>query len=317
MTLTEIIAAYGAYYLRQGQNATRLLQMARRKLESEELFTIIVTDETVYQAAESTYGRLVQAYQSKFTPIDPLGFKPRGVAMHHLKVDTKVTPHDLESTWLGFLASDDVNPETWPLIRWLLEQKVIPQIDEDLELLEIGKGVRVEPTSGVVSDAGKSMNGYLTIQNTETTAGNMPVLTMGAIPTTSDADVVLYFQDFADMIRKDYWKKAMTIVCSEENERRFARGLDDVYGLRPNTDVSVNTLRVPKTNLLVKGYASMGTSNRLWCSPKENCISLRKKTQNQQIFDMQVAGREVNMLTDFYRGVGYLLPYLCFRSDQN
>ncbi|MBO0951073.1 hypothetical protein [Fibrella forsythiae] len=293
----------------------RLYQLLFRTLQSEELFTPIVQDDTIWRASQTLQTRLVQAYQAAFTPIGNTTFNPVTIAMYHQKVDTKATPHDLEASWLGFLTGEGVKPSEWPFIRWWIEVKIIPQIQEDLELYEIGSGVRAEPTAGTAGAQGASMNGYLTVMNTLTTAGSIVPITMGAIPATDNALLVKYFEDFADQLDKRYWKLPMTIVCSETLERRYLRGKRDKYGKDTRGDASIDNT-IENTSLIVKGYASMGSSTRIWCTPKDNAIMLKKRTQNEKAFDMQPFEREVKLLSDFWRGLGFVIPGLVFRSDQ-
>jgi hypothetical protein len=313
MEISAIIAEWGAYYRNQGQNKARLLQLLRRALESEAIFTSTITDETLYEASRVSFGRLVQAYQKKFTPINPLKFEPLKIQMFHHKVDTSETPHDLEATWLGFLADNNVKPSEWPFVRWWIEQQIVPQIAEDMEVLEIGQGVRVEPTAGTPGAAGNGMDGFLTIIKKHITAGRTAPITMGAIPA-SDADFVTYMEDFSDMINKKYWKKPMEVNVSEELERKYQRGVLDKYGKNYVGNEQTNAIRF--SNLKIVGRASMDGSNRVFCSPKDNSLVLKKKTENQNRFDVQPFEREVKILTDWWYGVGFVLPELIFASDQ-
>ncbi|MEZ0485422.1 hypothetical protein [Fibrella aquatica] len=313
LAISNIIADFGAYYLNSGQNMKRLYQLLRRTQESEELFTVVIQDDTIWRAAKSLQTRLIQAYQAAFTPIGTTTFDPIEIRMFHQKVDTSVTPHELEATWLGFLTGDGVKPSEWPFIRWWVEMHIIPQMQEDLELNEIATGVRVEPTANTAGAAGASMNGYLTVQNTLTTAGRITPIVMGAVPT-DPAELVEYFEDFADQIDKRYWKKPMIVACSETIERRYLRGKEKVYGKNTRGDARIDN-SIENTNLLVKGYAGMASSSRIWCTLKENAVMLKKRTQNEQAFDIQPFNREVKLLTDFWRGVGFVLPELVFRSD--
>lgn len=315
MEISAIIAEWGAYYRQQGQNKTRLLQLLRRALESEAIFTSVVTDETLYEAARVSFGRIVQAYQKKFTPINPLKFEPLKLEMFHIKVDSSETPHDLEATWLGFLADNNVSPKEWPFIRWWIEQQIVDQISEDMEVYEIGKGVRKAPTPGVAANAGESMDGFLTIIKKHITAGRTTPITMGAIPTgaNSDKEFVDYCEDFADQINKKYWKKPMELNLNEELERKFERGTLEKYG--KNTVGNEQTKQIRFSNLTVAGRASMEGSSRIFCTPKVNALVLKKKTENQNRFDIQGFDREVKVLTDWWYGVGFTLPELVFAND--
>lgn len=315
MLIQDVITEFGSYYQARGQNISRLYQVLRRKLASETLFTTVLTDDTIWEATKVIYGRLVQAYQKGFTPINPLQFKPVKITMFHHKVDTSETPHDLEATWLGFLADNNVSPKEWPFVRWWIEKQIIPQIEDDMEMLEIAKGVRVEPTNGTAGNAGNGMDGFLTIIKGHVTAGRTTPITMGAIPTgaNSDAEFVQYVEDFADQIDEKYWSLPMELNLTEKLLRKYRRGYKDLYG--KDTTGSEVTNKVSETNLMLTARASMSGSGRIFCTPKDNAVVLKKKTENQKRFDVQPFNREVKVLTDWYYGVGFILPELVFCND--
>jgi hypothetical protein len=313
MNITDVVTEFGAYYQDRGQNVARLYQVLRRKLASESMFTSTITDETIWQASKVIYGRLVQAYQKGFTPINPLQFKPVQIQMFHHKVDTSETPHDLEATWLGFLADNNVSPKEWPFVRWWIEKQVVTQIEDDMETLEIGKGVRVEPTAGAAGAAGAGMDGFLTIIKNHVTASRTTPITMGTIPA-DEVEFVEYVEDFADQIDDKYWNQSMELNMSTTLVRRYRRGLRKVYG--KDTVDNELTNKVKETNLVIVGRDSMLGKNRIFCTPKDNAIVLKKKTENQKRFDVQAFERQVKLLTDWYYGVGFILPELIFCTDQ-
>jgi hypothetical protein len=313
MDIQDVITEYGAYYQDRGQNVARLYQVLRRKLASEQIFRTILTDDTIWEAGKVTMGRLVQAYQSGFTPINPLAVDPIKLKVFHHKVDTSEIPHNLEESWLGFLADNNVSPKDWPFIRWWIEAQIVPQIEDDMERLEIGKGVRVEPTTNVAGAAGNGMDGFLTIIKAHITAGRTAPISMGAVPTDMEL-MVKYVEDLCDQINEDYWNQPMQLNMTEKNARLYRRGVKKVYG-RDTTDSAV-TDTVKETGITVVGRASMQGKSRIWATPKDNGVVLKKKTQNQKRFDVQTDKRQVNILTDWYYGVGFILPELIFCNDQ-
>lgn len=313
MELADIITEFGGYYQARGQSVARLYQLLRRKLASEDIFTTIITDDTLWEGSQVLFGSLVQAYQLGFTPIDPLGFKPIKIQSFHQKVDTKAAPHNLEATWLGFLADNKVSPKDWPFIRWWIETQLVPQIQEDMETKAIGKGVRVEPTTGVASNAQASMDGFLKIIAGHIISGRTVPISMGTIPT-DPVECVQYFEDFSDQIDDKYWSAPLSLNVATAVTRRYKRGLRKVYG-KDTVDNDLN-LTIKETNLTIVGRDSMIGSNRIFCTPKENAVVLKKKTENQKRFDLQPVDREVKALTDWWYGVGFIIPELIFCNDQ-
>lgn len=317
MNVQDIITEYGAYYQDRGQNLASLHQIARRPFVSESAFTPVVTDDTIWQAARTRFDRIVQPFQKKFTPTGTLSATPLEIRMFHHKADTQEYPDDIEATWLGFLSGGQLKRTEWPFIRYYLENQYFPQIQEDLELNEIGYGVRAEPVEGTPGAPGTAMNGVLTVIKSLITAGKIVPISMGAIPTgaNSDAEFVQYVEDFADLISKRYWSQAMNINLSEDLERKYQRGLLDKYG--KNYVMNDQNLKVKFTNQSVRSLPSHNGSNRIWCTPNGNAIVLKKKTQNQKLVDVQGFERLVKFLSDWYMGVGFILGDIVFCNDQD
>ncbi|KAB7728140.1 hypothetical protein F5984_20560 [Rudanella paleaurantiibacter] len=316
MQIADIITEYGAYYLNSGQNMASLYEVARQPFVSEAEFTPVVTDDTIWRAAKTTVDSLVQPFQKQFTPRGTVTVTPLEIRQYHMKVDTQEWPDDLEASWLGFLADGKLKRSEWPFIRWYLEKKFFPQIAEDMELKEFGRGVYAAPTAGTAGLTGTSMDGYLTTITKQITANKITPIAMGAIPTglNADKEFVDYVEEFSDQITEVYRNKAMSLRLSEDLMTMYQRGELEKYG--KNTVAATNGLKVRFRELTIKAMPSHGTSKRIWATPRENMVVLKKKTQNQKLVDVQLQERLVKFLTDWWTGVGFILPDVVFCNDQ-
>ncbi|SEI39563.1 hypothetical protein SAMN05216327_101208 [Dyadobacter sp. SG02] len=321
MNLADVVTEFGAYYQDRGQNMNDIHQKLRRGFVTGQAFTTVLTDDTVWHASKAVSTRIVQPFQKGFTPTGAVTFSPVAIQSFHMKGDVSETPDDLEATWLGFLSDNDVKRTEWPFVRWLMEKIVIPQINQDIELNEIGRGAYVAPTAGTPGPAGTAMNGILTTLNTHITAGRITPIALGAIPT-ADNDVVEYFEEFHKSLDLAYRNVPMTVYTSENAELAFLRGYGNKYGNRTTTTAAEETsLKVKHTNLTVKGIPSLnlkanGTPNdRFFCTPKENAIMLQKKFENKGKFDLQAFERVIKLLTDWWMGVGFIIPEIVFVND--
>lgn len=320
MTVAEIISAYGAYYQNAGQGVQSLYQVLKVPFETETAFTPIYTDDTIWRAARATFNKVLQPFQRAFTPIQTGAFQPLEIRMFHVKGEVVEYPDDLEATWLGFLASTNLKRSEWPIVRWMLENQFYPQLKQDLELDGIGRGQYVAPTPGTPSEPIKSMDGIQTTMNAQITAGRITPISMGEIPD-SDKDFVNYIEDFADMIDKKYWSLPMDLILSQSLARKYARGYREKYS--KDVDFSAaGGVRVLLTNLTLKPLASMNLQNnnaacnRIFCTPKNNMVLLKKKTVNMNLVDIQAVDRDVKVMTDFWLGQGFVLPEIVFCNDQ-
>ncbi len=313
MNVADIVTEHGAVYQDKGQNVASLYQVARRPFVSESSFTTVMTDQTIWQASKTTFDRIVQPFQKAFTPTGTVTFKPVEIRMYHQKADTSEYPDDLEATWLGFMADKNLKRTEWPFIKWYLETQFFPQIAQDLELNEFAKGVYVAPTAGTAGAVGTSMQGYLKIIIDHITAGRITPITMGAVPT-DPVELVEYTHDFTKLIDKRYWNGAMELNVNEDYVRTYMEGCLEKYG--KNTVMNEQDLKVRFTNISLKGLPGQEGKNRIWCTPKQNAIVLKKKTLNEKLVEVQGFERIVKFLTDWYRGVGFILPEIVFCNDQ-
>lgn len=323
INVQDVVTQYGSYYQQGTQGVNDLYSVAMRDFVTREAFTLMITRDTVYKAARVIMDSLIQPFQVGFTPrASEFKFEPIEIVQHHMKVDESISPDSLMPTWLGFLAGNEVKREDWPFIRWFLEKYFFPKIGEDMELNEIGIGVATAPTTGTAGPVKTSMNGVQTILNTHISAGRTVPITMGAIPS-DDELLVEYIEDFVDQISKNYWRRDMTVYLSETLERRYLRGHRKVYGKDTNSVVGKGgTNKIEFTSQSIKGLPSMNMKNngaacnRIFCTPKENAVMMMSEANPFRKLDIQAVDRVVKLLTDWWMGVGFILPEVVFCNDQ-
>ncbi|WP_375435080.1 hypothetical protein [uncultured Hymenobacter sp.] len=326
MTIAAIIAEFGAYYLNNGQNATRLVQLLFRRGVTEQLFSSLVTDDTIYQAAKTVLGTILQPFQKGWTPKGSLTVTPITIKQFKMKADVEETPDDLEATWLGFLADASLKRTEWPFVRWFMEVHLIPQVEEDYELNEIYGGVRVEPTNGTAGAPGTAMDGIRKILNDHTSAGRITPMVLGAIPTDPVA-FCEYVEAFVYGTNKRYRSAFMNLAMNEDFALRYAIGRAKKYSLHTQAieapitpDLSGTTLTaipIQHAKQQVVGLPSMGNSEKIWMTPPANAKRLAKKSQNMTQFQIENVDRKVKLYTDFWKGVGFLLPEAVFTNDKD
>lgn len=312
MNIEDIITEFGAFYLNNGQNMARLVKLLHRDSVTDSVLTPFKTDETVYRAAQSKMGRVLQPFQKAWTPIKSLVFVAVQIEQFKMKIDTEEHPDELEGSWLGFLAGDGIERKDWPFVKWLVEIHLLPKAKEDYEMNEIYYGVYQAPVAGTPGAAGTAMNGIRKAINDGIAGNRIDPIVLGAIPT-DPLDFVEYVEEFFDRINKAYWRIPMQLCMNEDLERRFFRGCDLKYG--KNSDYKEMGGKVKYTNSTVIGLPSMQGSNKLWCTPKENALHLGKKTQNQRAMNIQSVDRLVKLFTDWWSGVGFLIPEIVFTDD--
>ena len=66
MNVSEIITAFGAYYLNSGQNMNNILRMLTQGAVTPSFMTPIKTEETIYRMSSVTVGSLVPIREYSF-----------------------------------------------------------------------------------------------------------------------------------------------------------------------------------------------------------------------------------------------------------
>ncbi|WP_400194063.1 hypothetical protein [Hymenobacter sp. B81] len=315
LVITDVVAQFGAYYLNQGQNLTRLYALLRSATSTESMFTPVNTDDTIWRAAKTLFSRVVQPFQKAFTPLAGVTFSPVEIKQFKMKVDAQEYPDELEASWLGFLDGEDIDRKAWPFVRWYCEVYLIPQIKQDIEHNEIYQGSFVAPTANTPGAAGTSMDGLKKTINAHVTAGRITPITTGALQLTDPEGMVDQFEAFADGIHKDYWSIPMMLGCSESAARAFLRGQERKYG--KNTGGGELGLRINNTNITVVGLPSHRNTEKIWCTPKGNAIMLRKRIQNQTRIQVESVDRLLKFFTDFSMGIGFIIPEIVFTNDRD
>lgn len=314
INIDEIIAEFGAKYVQGSQGLQNLQTRIWQKSETDQLFGLWPTEDTVAYKATSSITRVLQSYQSGFTPIGDTKFELQPIPLYHVKIDEQITPQDLMPSWLGFLADGSLDPTQWGIVRYWLEELIVNKYKEDLELNEAFKGVFAAPTAGTPGASGTALNGIRKTIRDGHTASKTSMIAMGAVPT-DPIDFVEYVESFILQIPELHRNLLDNLVMNKTLQGRFKQGMRSKYNLQYN-QVS-DLLTVIDTNIKVSGVASQAGSDMLWTTMKANKANPQKWSKNQGIFDIQKQDRNVKALSDWWIGYGFwYLPYV-YHTDQD
>lgn len=315
MDIADILTEFGSYYLKNGENMSRLVKQLHQKTFTDQALSTFFTDDTIWRSAESRFQRVLQPFQKAWTPLGEISFVPVEIRQFQQKIDTQEYPDDLEGSWLGFLADQNLKRTEWPFIRWFIETHLLPQAKEDYELNEVYEGVSRPITPGSAGAAGTTMDGLKYGVNNGIESGRTIVINTGAL-STDPVTFVDQMEGFVDAINTKYWMIPMDLNMNQNLERRFIRGYHKKYG--QDTNYKENTRGSVKfTNITIVGLPSMNASDKLWCTPKNNVMKLGKKTQNQKAVQVENVDRLVKMYSDWWCGVGFVIPEIVFTNDRD
>lgn len=302
LTVSDVISAYGNYYVKEGQNAKRVLQLLTQGRQLPNFCTPMVTDETIFRLANSTIGEIVQGFQKQFTAKGGIEIKPNEIRLYHLKVDDEFQPDELQATWLAFFANlSEPERKNWPFVKWAIEKHYITRLYADMEKNAYYKGVYEAPSTGVAGTAAKAFTGLQKILTDGVNNAEQPINTVdiGALNTATIFDQV---ELFTDGISQEYQGEAMNVFMSPYWYKKYQQDKRaQVFYTRFN-DGDIDD-SIDFTPLNVKPLVAMTGTDDIFCTPKANLLWLY--SGNKKTFHMEESKRSVALMLDWWEGLGF------------
>ena len=297
----ELVNQFGAHYINEGQNEQRLLTALRQKSKTTMYAKSIVYDGEVYRLANTVLGEIVQQFQKKFTPKGEITFKPNEIRLRNLKVDLELHPDDVKGSWAGFLMDKDTNErQNWPLVRYMLEKEMIPQLHNDMELKGYFKGNFVAPTTGTAGTTVAAIDGVKKFLDAGIANNSMQSVALSAKVSKANAfDMVEEFVENFDELLEG---TKMRFYCDPKILRWYHQDKRNTHG----TDVNYNPEKpvVDFSNCELIGLPSMAGEKYFWATPVDNFLYLRRKNgMNKPV--VQSFDRSVKVMTDWWEGLGF------------
>jgi hypothetical protein len=301
LAVTDIVTEYGAYYENAGQNKSRLFKLLMQDAETEKYMTKIKTDDTIFKLGSGVIDDIVQPFQKAFTTAGTVTFKPNPVELFHLKVDLSIYPDDIEATWLGFLASNDLKRTDWPLVRYIWEEFMIPKIKDNMELKEIYKGVYAAPTPNTAGATGTGMNGLQKLLQDGVDDGTINSIPLATITSSNAFDEI---EKFVDGITQVYQSMQMNVFADPTVYKYYMRDkrASGFYQKFSDKDIDNGVDFTPQS---LVPLPSMNGTGEIFATPKQNFLHITKKDVNKTRIELQGVDRQVKLLTDWWEGVGF------------
>lgn len=313
VTVSEIISAYGANYVDEGQSTSRLLKKMAMKPKTPSLAQARVIPDTQYRLGNAQLSRIVQPFQKAFTSLGDLELTPKIIQLYNVKTDIDVYPDDIVSSWAGFLASvDDNERKNWPLIRYMMEVHYAERIGDDLERNEYFKGVYAAPTPGTPGAVSTALNGVKKLIDDGIAAGDINQVILSAAPTAANAfDLV---EEFVDAIDEEFREVPMYLCMSTQMKVNYFRDKRNTHGGDSNYDDSKVMTVDGFPNIEIQNLPSMAGSSYIWATPKTNFFHVRRQNGIKKP-ELQAVDRQVKILSDWWEGIGFGIDSLIWAFD--
>ncbi|WP_444671267.1 hypothetical protein [Flavobacterium columnare] len=314
---TNLVTAFGDFYLNEGQNMDRLKSAIRQPAVTPSYAVPIVTESDVYRTANTKLGQIVQQFQKQFTAKGDITFEPNEIRLRNIKIDLSLYPDDVKGKWLGFLSSlTDQERANWPIVRYLLEKEVVPQIPHDMESLAYWGGSYVAPTAGTAGQPGQVLDGLKKLIDAGLTANTMKPIALSAVPTT--ANIFEMIEEFASNVLASNAALSgvkMRIYMSPSWLRAYFRDKRNTHGTDVNYSITGIQIVDFMPNIELVALPSMEGSNYIWATPVDNFVHLRK-VNGMATPRVEESKREVFLMLDWWEGLGFLHNELVFVYKQ-
>jgi hypothetical protein len=343
LTTTDLVTMFGANYKKGTLTLQDLVTKFYQKTKTDEVFKVIPTVNTVEHMSKMAGTRVLQLFQKVNTPIGGLTFTPRAAQLTQLKIDAEEYPDDITKTAVGFLSDIDVNDrKNWPIIRLFIEAYLIPQSQEDWELLEVYKGVSASITTpGTANAAGYNFVGLRKQINDFVTAGKLDNST--TITGNFSFDGKTFVEQVEAWIRlckersaedRILWESGQIkeICMAPEWRDLFKVGMGEKYNthysqvnLNGNLNVDDN-VTVQNSSVKIVGLPSMigddvaGTGDaKLFAAPTFNKYGFIKRPKSETMFEVTQGtnARQVFMYADYWKAVGFWMPEYIYTNDND
>jgi hypothetical protein len=164
-TLTSLVNAYGAYFIEQGASVANLLSNGYYDKVMSRVLMQVSTQNTRWRDAIFSQSSVLQAWQRQFTVKGATTVVANEIELQRVKMDVSIQPDDYMDSYLGFMTANSLDPRTYPILAYIIEQHIIPKFNEEYELDAIWAGEYAAPTPGTPGAAGASMNGLKFVIN--------------------------------------------------------------------------------------------------------------------------------------------------------
>lgn len=236
-----------------------------------------VQSNTDYKAAAALMTEVSQQFTPAWTPKGTGKFTPCTIKYRRHKINVEILPAEILKSWLLYLYTQGKTQSEMPIVKYMIENHILPKVNDDITLAMLGKGKFVEVENAQDGDEGSaasaSMDGYETIlvegMSDETCKMNF-YKAAADFRTMTDEQVLAYIDGFVDNI-SPLFAQRLEIHCSPEFLTRYKRADFAVNGKYSGME---SDGKIRFTNFTLIPLQSMYNSPIIFATPRENFVML-------------------------------------------
>ena len=313
-TIDRLVTEFGALYLNNGQNLSRLFRGLMQPGVTLNMPGLrhISTNESVWRCANPIIQSMLQAFQIGFTPKGNVDFHPNEIRLQHMKVDMQIVPHEIEESWLGFLNGDSDKIEKWPITKYIMQQ-VLDSVAEDKEINVAYNGVAATPTDGTAGDASEVMDGFHKKLCEGVLDSQYPIRLIDGMGALTTENIFEQLEYFVRHLPERYRRVPFHIFVSDDMRLAYLEA-KRALGYYTITDDSQISTKLDFCNCFLHALPSMAGTNHIWATLPQNIVHLTKRDLSTAHFDVQKTDRVVKLLIDWWEAIGFICNDMVFTN---
>lgn len=291
-----------------------ILKKLTAKTSSIEYMTTLISDKTEVRAAVGDITSVVQQFTPKWTPSAKAKFAPLTIKNRKHKINVPITPSDVMDKYLGYMYTEELAPSAMPLVKYIIEELILPKAEEDREMKMFATGNYVEHTATADGEAGTapedSLDGYVTILKDLKAANNADVTWLLNGVALTRANILEKIDLAVDQIKPLYKKKTMFVHADPDIVTMYGRAYRDKYPTSKNQDG--DKLKIDFTNFTFAPLDGMIGTGAFFATPKENFVHLLSKDPSQGKLRIEGMNYDVKVFGEWWEAVGFWLADAIF-----
>lgn len=312
-------------FLSQHRNNYDMISTLFTGFTSAQYFTIGMAV-TEWRATQALITSVLQQFSAVWTGSGKVQFRPLTIKNRHHKINFPIKPADVLESYAMYLYDEGLAPDQMPIVLYIWNQLIYPQLMQDLELRAIFKGKYVEPAdpdNPGVTPPEDTMDGLETLLvdgKANGTKFNYYVPGNDFDPfaeATTDQMILNHVHGFVDWIAPLFRRKKMAIGCSDEFYKLYKRAYKKINGTGSDKadDPVYGSDRVDYSQQYLVPMEGMYGSPILFATTKENMKLLRyKNTVPNVIKDVQKQDYLVKLFGEFWMAPGFAFAEAVFAS---
>lgn len=276
-----------------------------------------IQSNTDYIASTALIDSVVQEFTDVWTPKGTTKFSPIRIPYRRHKINVSIKPTEIIKSWLLYLYEQGKVFAEMPITKYIIEQHILPKIQDDLTRKMVGKGKYEAAPSGQKDgspgrDAAQSMDGFETqlCEALKSGKGNMHFYKDAKnLFSLKGQEFLDAFHAYVDAISK-YFVGHLPIHCSEQMITHYNRQDFAVNGKYTGEKVGTS---VRFTNFTLVPLLSMYNSPILFATPKSNFIELVDINSAQNcIQKVEEHHYDVDIIGEFSLSIGFKIGEAVF-----